>query len=79
LGGSKEFGRSGVGKSPKVRKLLTAFSLTNECCLFRVVASTRLKIMRRTTLSSYEGNIGIQASLRGGLRRNAFDEGRSPL
>jgi hypothetical protein len=57
----------------------TAFSLTNECCLFRVVPSTRLKIMRRTTLSSYEGNIGIQASLRGGLRRNAFDKGRSPL
>jgi hypothetical protein len=44
-----------------------------------VVTSTRLKIMRRTTLSSYEGNIGIQASLRGGSRRNAFDEGRSPL
>jgi hypothetical protein len=57
---------------------LAGFSLTNGCCLFRVVALTRLKIMRRINVSSYEGNIGIQASLRRGSRRNTFDGRRNP-
>jgi hypothetical protein len=58
---------------------LSGFSLTNECCLFRVIESTRLRIMRRINFSSYVRNTGIQAPLGGGLRRNTFDEGRSPL
>jgi len=39
---------------------LGGFSLTNKCCLFRVIASIRLKIMRRINFSSYEGILGFK-------------------